>query len=596
MRLIFRQILWAIGGVGILIAQESIADLNLAQHESETIQEFYANTHTITLNPYANLHIAGYLTNTNTGNITLDKHATISVQGYFENAALITLGEYAAMSIEGEFRNSGSVGLDSAANIAVGGAFVHSGALSFVGTSNHRFGSISAQSITLDANSQIVLDPQMAVFGEYKYTLLSSTQDPIVDNGVSVGIESNSEYARYIDLTHILSEDSKSLSVEFSLNDTAKATSISTINAAATATLSSHDKALLEYLKNHNQTFGVGVVSALLSSDASQNIAQLTQALHRAQDDVYDQSLYDAMAMSWIGSGAQVALRLNQRADSAQSSSADVWADLLVGTSRFGAREQSLFGFHSGIDKRFGEHILLGVALGYIRGASEVSQAINHSAQYVFANLYGRVFDTHNELDIGLYGMSNFAQMARYFALWGFGSTQQSEYNPYAFGGTLLYGYVFRLSSTSAHFLKPILGFNVHYAHQPGFSESGALPVGTSTSDLSYQSLEVGAEYRFKNARGSYLYIKPSYEFLLHSLQNTPYTQIVDSGLPLDRSAFVLPRGFVNLLVGGEISYRERMVFSINASYKQAIDAQDSRLERVAMNMLSVWGGVKFGF
>lgn len=574
MRLSFRRALCLLGAFGLALAQDSTGDLTLAERTHQELSQSYTNltSHTISLGADASLFVHGDLGNLGT----------------------IIIGEGASLGLSGSFSNSGSVRLESGALIEVGARFTHSGSLEFGGTLNHHFGSISAESITLDSNSKIVLNPQMAFFGDTSYTLLYSTQDSIVDNGVSVGIESSSTYAPYIRLTHDLSEDSKSLFVEFSLTDTAKATDISILNAAATAALSSHDKALLTHLKNHNQTFGVGVVSALLSDEASTNIAQLTQSLYRAQDEVYDQSLYDAIAMSWIGSNAQVSLRLNQRADSMNSQRGDVWADLLVGTSHFGARTQNLFGFISGIDRRLGEHILLGAAFGYIRGASEVGAAIEHSAQYAFANLYGRVFDTHNELDISLYGMANFAQMARYFSLWGFGSAQRSAYNPHALGGILLYGYVFHLSPT--HFLKPILGLGTHYAHQPAFNESGTLPIGTSASDLLYQSLEIGAEYRFKNARGSYVYIKPSYEVLLHSRQNTPQTQIVDSALALDRSAFVLPKGFVNLLIGGEIAYKDRLTFGINASYKQAIDARDSRLNRVGMNMLSVWGGVRFGF
>ena len=146
------------------------------------------------------------------------------------------------------------------------------------------------------------------------------------------------------------------------------------------------------------------------------------------------------------------------------------------------------------------------------------------------------------------------------------------------------------------YFIKPVVGFNAYYSHQPTFKESGTLPVHTSAVDLFYQTLEFGMEYRFKGVGGNYLYIHPSYEALVSSSQNAAYTQIVDSALPIAQNAFVLPRGFVNLVVGGEIVYKENLHFSLNASYKQAMDAKDGYQNAVRMNMVSFWGGARFGF
>ncbi|WP_267892044.1 hypothetical protein [Helicobacter equorum] len=44
-----------------------------------------------------------------------------------------------------------------------------------------------------------------------------------------------------------------------------------------------------------------------------------------------------------------------------------------MGISSFGTRIQNLFVFHDWVDKRFGDHIVLGVALGYMRGTSEIT-------------------------------------------------------------------------------------------------------------------------------------------------------------------------------------------------------------------------------
>lgn len=558
MRLSFRHILCVVL-LGSVNAQDSTEDLILLEDMHQEISQNYNNLSSHTMFLYPN----------------------------------------ASLTIQGDLSNSGTIHLESGASINVNGSFTHTGTgkMEFFGTSNHQFGFLSAESITLDSSSSIVLNPRMVLFGEYEYTLLSSTTNPIIDNGVSIELETSS-YTPYIALTHGLSDDRKSMFVSFELTETAKNTDLSTLNSATFATLSSYNQALLSYLKNHNQAFGVGVVSAFLSDKSSQNVAELTQALYKTQNETYDQALYDAMNMSWIGSNAQVALRLNQRADTSQSSDADIWVDLSVGASSFGTRMQNLFGFHGGVDKRFGDHVVLGVALGYMRGASEITQAFNYNAQYLFTNLYGRIFDTHHELDMSMYGMVHFSQMSRHFGLWGFDSVQQSAYNPHALGAKVSYGYVFHLSHAPKpmYFIKPVVGFNAYYSHQPTFKESGTLPVHTSAVDLFYQTLEFGMEYRFKGVGGNYLYIRPSYEALVSFSQNTAYTQIVDSALPIAQNAFVLPRGFVNLVVGGEIAYKENLHFSLNASYKQAMDAQDGYRNAVRMNMVSFWGGARFGF
>lgn len=215
MRLSFRHILCVVL-LGSVNAQDSTEDLILLEDTHQEISQNYNNTHTMSLYP---------------------------------NASLI---------IQGDLSNSGTIHLESGASINVNGNFTHTGKMEFFGTSNHQFGFLSAESITLDSSSSIVLNPRMVLFGEYEYTLLSSTTNPIIDNGVSIGLETSS-YTPYIALTHGLSDDRKSMFVSFELTETAKNTDLSTLNSATFATLSSYNQALLSYLKNHNQAFGVGV-------------------------------------------------------------------------------------------------------------------------------------------------------------------------------------------------------------------------------------------------------------------------------------------------------------------------------------------------
>ncbi|WP_394977501.1 hypothetical protein [uncultured Helicobacter sp.] len=216
-----------------------------------------------------------------------DTHQEIS-QNY-NNLSSHTMFLYpnASLIIQGDLSNSGTIRLESGASINVNGSFTHTGKMEFVGTNNHQFGFLSAESITLDSSSSISLNPRMVLFGEYEYTLLSSTTNPIIDNGVNIELETLSPYGPYIALTHGFSDDRKSMFVSFELTEAAKNTDLSTLNNATFATLSSYNQALLSYLKNHNQAFGVGVVSAFLSDKSSQNVAELTQALHKTQNETY---------------------------------------------------------------------------------------------------------------------------------------------------------------------------------------------------------------------------------------------------------------------------------------------------------------------
>ena len=153
-----------------------------------------------------------------------DTHQEIS-QNY-NNLSSHTMFLYpnASLTIQGDLSNSGTIRLESGASINVNGSFTHTGTgkMEFFGTSNHQFGFLSAESITLDSSSSILLNPRMVLFGEYEYTLLSSTTNPIIENGVSIELETSSRYTSYIALTHGLSDDRKSMFVSFELTETAK--------------------------------------------------------------------------------------------------------------------------------------------------------------------------------------------------------------------------------------------------------------------------------------------------------------------------------------------------------------------------------------
>lgn len=286
------------------------------------------------------------------------------------------------------------------------------------------------------------------------------------------------------------------------------------------------------------------------------------------------QILQDSVMMHW--GSAETNFRLNGDSPGYNS---DVWANLIVGSASFTSLSQSLFGFHSGIDTKVAKHLLLGIGFGYVRGSDDVRKATYNNTHQLLGSLYGRVFGAHNELDFVVYGNMMFKEMMD--------SSQsiQTNVNPYAIGGKTSYGYVFRFARAS---FKPTISYNAYYSQQPSFLYN---TTSINAQGLFYQTLELGLEYRVRSVSGSYVYIKPSYEFLLSSHHNVYALDSVSSW-----SDFTAPRGFVNVFVGGEIAYSEAMAFSLNASYKQAIGARDSQLGSIDMSMFNFWCGVRFGF
>lgn len=286
-----------------------------------------------------------------------------------------------------------------------------------------------------------------------------------------------------------------------------------------------------------------------------------------AQGGVASQILQDSILMHSVSANAQRDFRLNQRTDSLAYDS-DVWVNLIVGNAALGSASQNLFGFASGIDTTIARHLLVGIGLGYVRGTNDVRTPVYNSTHQLFGSLYARLFSTHNELDIAVHGNIMHKEIIDSVR------SLSTDARAYALGGKASYGYVFRFTHS---FLKPIIAYNAYYANAP-----------TSTQGLWYQSAELGLEWRIGMASGSYVYVQPSYEFVLHDGGIDP-TQLAQDTL-------TLPRGFVNLLAGGQFAYKERLAFYYNVAYKRAIDARDSHDQSVGLSVFSVWGGVKFGF
>ncbi|MGI0439296.1 autotransporter outer membrane beta-barrel domain-containing protein [Helicobacter himalayensis] len=538
-----------------------------------------------------------------------------------DSASSLTLGERASFAISGAFSNQGNLKLDSGAHIVVDGAFTHIGNLSFSLTQNNSFGSISAQSVSFGANAKITLATNAVLFGASPYALITSTEPMTQAPQNLISFESTSPYAKYITLVQV--QEANSLGASFALNAQAKAQStqeiLNTLNKQEIVqnlqTYEPNTLRLFDFLKDTNEIYGVGMLSALLANNALENGKIIVDSLKTSARDLRTLSQYDALMLHW--NVPDMSMQLRSRMGENQKSAS--FASLVMGSASFGKREQSLFGFNAGFDRKFLDSLLLGAFVGYVSGGDDYRILNRTSSQNLSFGAYGRLYSAHNELDFLLYGGAGLNQSLRNFVLFNRADSQSSASAPFIAGAKLRYGYVFDFALARAkHIFKPLLGIHVYYYERDSFDEKGNLPFYVGAESLFFQTLEAGFEYKIsllKNTQEltrnltqdrndaplesakmqtpqSFLFFASSIEWLLDSKQNTFNVQLAGSNIALNVENLAPPKGFVNVLVGGELAYKKRLSFRVNARYKTALYSQESLLA----NMLNFEASVKFGF
>lgn len=537
-----------------------------------------------------------------------------------DSASSLTLGERASFTISGAFDNQGNLSLDSGARIIVDGVFTHDGNLSFSLTQNDSFGVISAQNVSFGANARITLAPSAVLFGVSPYALITSTeplaqapQNPII-------FESSSPYAQYITLMQI--QETDFLGVSFALNSLAKSQSsqeiLNTLNKQdVIQSLQAYEPdalGLFDFLKNTNEIYGVSALSALLSNDALENGKIIIDSLRTSERTLRALSQYDALMLHW--SVPDMSMQLRSRMGENQRSAS--FASLVVGSAGFGGREQSLFGFNAGADRKFLDSLLLGAFVGYTSGGDDYRILNRTSSQNLSFGVYGRLYSAHNELDFLLYGGAGLNQSLRNIVLFNHADSQSSTSAPFIAGAKLRYGYAFDFAlMRTRHIFKPLLGIHAYYYERNSFDERGNLPFHVGAESLFFQTIEAGFEYKIALANPresmqnltqdlnsaplesakaqnpqSFLFLASSIEWLLDSKQNAFGVQLSGSDIVLNAQNLAPPRGFVNFLVGGELAYKKRLSFRVNARYKTALYPQDS----LSANILNFEASVKFMF
>ncbi|RDU51897.1 hypothetical protein CQA49_09045 [Helicobacter sp. MIT 00-7814] len=550
-----------------------------------------------------------------------------------DSTSSLTLGERASFAISGAFDNQGNISLDSGARIAVDGAFMHNGNLSFSLTQNNSFGAISAQSVSFGTNAKITLAPSAVLFGKSPYALITSIEPMAQAPQDLISFESTSPYAQYITLTQV--QEANSLGVGFALSSLAKSQSsqeiLNALNkqeiAQSLQTYEPNALRLFDFLKNTNEIYGVSTLSALLSNNALENGKIIVDSLKTSARDLRALSQYDALMLHW--SVPDMSMQLRSRMGDNQKSAS--FASLVVGNASFGGREQSLFGFNAGVDRKFLDSLLLGAFVGYTSGGDDYRILNRTSSQNLVFGAYGRLYSAHNELDFLLYGGAGLNKSLRNFVLFNRADSQSSTSAPFIAGMKLRYGYAFDFTlARTKHIFKPLLGIHAYYYERDSFDEKGNLPFHIGAESLFFQTLEAGFEYKIslaKNTRESmqnvaqnltqdlaqnltpglnsaplesakaqnpqsFLFLASSIEWLLDSKQNVFSTQLAGSNITLNVENPALPKGFVNFLIGGELAYKKRLSFRVNARYKTALYPQESLLA----NMLNFEASVKFGF
>ncbi len=538
-----------------------------------------------------------------------------------DSASSLTLGERASFAISGAFSNQGNLRLDSGAHIVVDGAFTHTGNLSFSLTQNNSFGSISAQSVSFSPNAKITLVPNAVLFGASPYALITFTEPVAQAPQNLINFESTSPYAQYITLVQV--QEANSLGASFALNAQAKTQSmqviLNTLNkqeiVQSLQTYEPNALRLFDFLKDTNEIYGVGMLSALLADNALENGKIIMDSLKTSARDLRTLSQYDALMLHW--NVPDMSMQLRSRMGENQKSAS--LASLVMGSASFGKREQSLFGFNAGVDRKFLDSLLLGAFVGYVSGGDDYRILNRTSSQNLSFGTYGRLYSAHNELDFLLYGGVGLNQSLRNFVLFNRADSQSSTSTPFIAGAKLRYGYVFDFALPRAkHIFKPLLGIHAYYYERDSFDEKGNLPFYVGAESLFFQTLEAGFEYKIsllKNTQEltrnlmqdrndaplestkmqtpqSFLFFASSIEWLLDSKQNTFSVQLAGSNITLNVENLAPSKGFANVLVGGELAYKKSLSFRVNARYKTALYSQESLLA----NMLNFEASVKFGF
>lgn len=195
-------------------------------------------------------------------------------------------------------------------------------------------------------------------------------------------------------------------------------------------------------------------------------------------------SNFQAQAGGGTGSGNRIALAeaCDVACDSVAPGRWGAWGGALGGLGTVGAGEAlgavtyNLGGFAAGIDRRFGENFLAGVALGYATGTQWVSgftgQGFTNTVQ---AGLYGSFLQGPLYVDaLAGYALTN-SQTTRSISIPGLATrTAVGQTGVNQWFGQLEGGWRFDIGTAAAAYVTPFARLQGYTGTQGAFSESGA--------------------------------------------------------------------------------------------------------------------------